>query len=273
VETDPSNNSATDVDTISPTVDLAVTKTSNVTSVIAGQQTTYTIVVTNNGPNAVVGAQVVDNFPATLTTVSFTSVASGGATGNSNGSGNILNVVDMPVNSSITYTVIATIDPQASGQLVNQATVTAPTGVVELNTDNNASTDTDQIDQALAEISGFVYVDLDDDGVKDAGEPPIPGVEIVLERNGVEVETAVTDSAGFYQFDDLAAATFDVLQTQPAGFLSGKMTVGGGIGTIAGDNHFSVPLQSGDDANNLNFGERPIQPSKRSLLASHYRTD
>ena len=175
--------------------------------VFAGGETTYTIVVTNNGPNGVVGAQVADLFPTELTTVSYTSVAAGGASGNSNGSGNIGDTVNMPAGSSITYTVQAAIDPQATGQLVNQATVTAPDTVTELNPNNNSSTDTDRIDQALAQISGFVYVDLDDDGIRDPGEPPIPGVEILLEQDDVEIENTLTDSNGFYQFADLEAGT------------------------------------------------------------------
>ena len=51
--TDPNlaNNSATDTDTLTPQADLAITKSDGVTSVAPGQPTTYTIVVSNNGPS------------------------------------------------------------------------------------------------------------------------------------------------------------------------------------------------------------------------------
>ena len=61
----PANNSASQNTTISATADLAVTKTDGVASVVAGTSTTYTITLTNNGPNAVAAGVVVsDPIPA-----------------------------------------------------------------------------------------------------------------------------------------------------------------------------------------------------------------
>ncbi|HTQ38066.1 MAG TPA: hypothetical protein VMJ32_03510, partial [Pirellulales bacterium] len=62
----PSDNSATDSDIIAPPADLAVSVDDGVTSAVAGTGITYTITVTNNGPTDVVGAEVVDHFPAGL---------------------------------------------------------------------------------------------------------------------------------------------------------------------------------------------------------------
>src|SRR5205823_14559175 len=60
--TDPNlaNNTASDTDTLSSIADLAITKSDGVASVTAGTSTTYTIVVSNNGPSAVTGAVVRD---------------------------------------------------------------------------------------------------------------------------------------------------------------------------------------------------------------------
>ncbi len=271
VENDVTNNSATDIDTLLPSVDLVVTKTNNVDVVVAGSQTSYTIIVSNEGPNGVTAAEVVDAFPSVLTNISYTSVAAGGASGNSNGNGDINDTVNLPSGSSITYTVLATLDSQATGQLINQATVTAPDTVTDIDLTNNSSTDTDTIDQAMAEISGFVYVDLDDDGVQDPGEPGIPGVEIQLEQDAAQIGSTFTDANGFYQFIGLDAGTYDVVEVQPEGWLNGKQTVGGDIGEVSGENRFTVPLESGDMADQLNFGELLIRPSKRWLLASSFR--
>ena len=133
---------------------LNITNTSNRTTATPGQQITYTITVRNSGateffpppppppgetePFIIVGpykipglgfagATVSDIFPPSLTDVTYTSTASAGVTGNTaSGSGNIDDVVTMPDNSSITYTVTGTIAPDATGTLTNTATVTPP---------------------------------------------------------------------------------------------------------------------------------------------------
>ncbi len=66
---------------ITLSADLAITKTDGVASVVPGHSTTYTIVVSNNGPSNVTGATVTDILPAAITSDTFTAVGSGGASG------------------------------------------------------------------------------------------------------------------------------------------------------------------------------------------------
>ncbi len=61
-----------------PSADLSITKTDNVTDVTPGQALTYTVVVTDNGPDAVTAAPVTDTFPAGLTVSSWTCIATRG---------------------------------------------------------------------------------------------------------------------------------------------------------------------------------------------------
>ncbi|WP_034219311.1 DUF11 domain-containing protein, partial [Arenimonas oryziterrae] len=68
----PANNSATDTNNVTPVADLSVTKTDGAASVNAGGATSYTIVVTNNGPSDVTAATVVDTAPAGLTIGAWT---------------------------------------------------------------------------------------------------------------------------------------------------------------------------------------------------------
>jgi uncharacterized repeat protein (TIGR01451 family) len=146
--TDPdlTNNSATDTDTVNVIADLSITKTDGVTSATPGGSTTYTIVVSNNGPSAVSGATVSDILPAAIASDTFTAVASGGGSGfTASGSGDINDTVDMPVGTTITYTVNASIASSASGNLVNTATVTAPAGVTDPDLTNNSASDTDAL--------------------------------------------------------------------------------------------------------------------------------
>ena len=110
----PANNTSTDTDTLAPQADLQITKTDGKTTVVPGTSDTYTVVVTNAGPSAVTGATIADIFPATFTNVTYTAVATGGATGfAASGSSNInQTAVNMPVGSTITYTVTGTVRRQ-----------------------------------------------------------------------------------------------------------------------------------------------------------------
>jgi uncharacterized repeat protein (TIGR01451 family) len=150
---DPSN--ACDVATVSiavlakapsPQADLAVTKTNGTTSYIAGTTTTYTIVVSNLGPSNVTGASFTDNIPVG-TSWSYTSVVSGGASGNTaSGSGNISDLLNIPIGGSITYTVLVTIPSNFTGNLINTAIISPPAGTIDPVLDNNTVTDTDTQD-------------------------------------------------------------------------------------------------------------------------------
>src|SRR5207244_8347310 len=98
------NNSGTDNNTvITPTADLAITKTDGVTSVNQGASLTYTIVVSNAGPSGVVGATVSDVFPAQLSGVTWTCAASAGSSCPASGSGNLNAAVDLLSGGTATF--------------------------------------------------------------------------------------------------------------------------------------------------------------------------
>ncbi len=155
--------SASDTDTLTPQADLAITKNDFVISAVPGTSTTYTIVVSNLGPSDSPGALVNDSLPAAVTSDTFTAVQSGGATGfTASGVGNISDTVNLPAGSTITYTLQANIAANATGSLVNTATVTAPPGVPDSNPGNNSATDTDtlvpQADLAITKTDGVTNV-------------------------------------------------------------------------------------------------------------------
>jgi uncharacterized repeat protein (TIGR01451 family) len=133
--------------TASPTpsaTDLRVTVTDN--GAIAGRNDTYTIRVTNLGPNNVTGAVVSDTFPNIFTDVTFTATQSGGVSGfTASGAGDISDTLTMPIGSFVTYRATGTVRPSASGTLSNTATVTPPNGVTDPHLANNSATDTDTI--------------------------------------------------------------------------------------------------------------------------------
>lgn len=126
--------------------DLAILKTSPSTLLAPGGTVVYTIVATNNGPNAVVGAPVVDTLPAALTNASWTCTASGGSScGAASGNGNINTTVNLAVNGTATFTLTATIALSATVSVSNTATIASPTGAVDPVPGNNSSTYTVQI--------------------------------------------------------------------------------------------------------------------------------
>ena len=113
---------------------------------------------------------------------------------------------------------------------------------------------------APASVSGFVYVDADNDGVKAGGDAAIPGVSVTLtgtdDLNRPVSARATTDANGFYQFTDLRPGNYTVTETQPAAFLDGKDTQGTpGGGTVGNDVFSAIPLAAGVNGQNNNFGE------------------
>jgi uncharacterized repeat protein (TIGR01451 family) len=135
-----------DIDTFTClSADLSVTKTDGVASAAPGASAVYTITVSNAGPSEADPASVLDTFPPACTAVSFTSVAAGGAAGNTTaGEGGINDAaLSLPPGSSVTYTATCTIDASATGTLENTATVSS--AVSDPDPTDNSATDTDTL--------------------------------------------------------------------------------------------------------------------------------
>lgn len=70
----------------------------------------------------------------------------------------------------------------------------------------------------LGSIEGIKWSDNDMDGELDSSELPVPGISVLLKKNGVVVATAITGSTGEYKFSDLTAGTYRVEEVLPAGW-------------------------------------------------------
>ena len=149
------NNTATDNSTINLNANLGITKTDNLTNVNPGATVTYTVVVSNAGPDTANGALVTDTVPAALTGVTWTcgSPVAGATCGAASGSGNnISTTANLPSGGSVTYTITGTLSASATGTLSNTARVLTPaSGVTDPNdptrtgANNNTATDTTNI--------------------------------------------------------------------------------------------------------------------------------
>jgi hypothetical protein len=129
------------------------------------------------------------------------------------------------------------------------------------------------IPPGTASISGLVYNDCDDDGKFEPADPdeyPIPGVTVtLLDSNGNVVGTDVTDANGIYSFGDLQPGTYTLVESQPAGYLDGKESIGTVNGTPRGtippnsnDRITQITLAGTDQGINYNFAE--VEPSSLS---------
>jgi uncharacterized repeat protein (TIGR01451 family) len=128
--------------------DLAVAKTDGLTVAVPGQSVTYTITVSNAGPGAANGATILDTLPLELVGATWTCAASPGSTCTAGGSGSIDDVFDLLVGGTLTYTVTGTVDPAATGFLINTATVG---GITDPDPADNSATDAEPL-QAQADL-------------------------------------------------------------------------------------------------------------------------
>jgi hypothetical protein len=116
-----------------------------------------------------------------------------------------------------------------------------------------------------ADPSGYVYVDRNGNGRRDAGEPGIAGVLIVLTgrtSDGAVVRREThTDATGFYQFADLRPGLYNLWERQPAGYRNGRESLGS-LGGVAGNDSFTgIRLGPGSNGFNYNFGELETTPN------------
>ena len=234
-ETDTTNNSGSDDITVTPEVDLAVTKTVNESDAQTGATLVYTITVTNNGPSPATSLVVTDTLPTGVT------FASGTGPNNEvlSATGQVVtfNQATLASGGSFVYTINATVNNNATGTLTN--TVTVSNAVSETNTANNSDTAATVVDTETATISGTVYSDLNDNGTQDTGENGIAGVSLTLtgtDSLGAAVTlTTTTDANGDYSFANLARGVYTVTETQPAGFRDGQENCGIGCNGQRGD--------------------------------------
>jgi len=147
-------------------------------------------------------------------------------------------------------------------------TLAPPDSIVAITlVSGTAATRYDFCELEPASLSGFVYVDENNNGVRDSSEPGIPNVQLkLLDKHGTPTGiTTNTDASGFYRFDDLQPqTTYGVAEVQPAGYYDGldKEGTAGGSAEYPGDKITGALLQAGFHAENYNFGE--LRPASLS---------
>jgi uncharacterized repeat protein (TIGR01451 family) len=268
-ENDVTNNSATADITVIPEADLGVSQTVSLDEAIVGSDLTYTITVINNGPSLATNVVATDTLPAGVTFVSGTGPNGEDLTE----TGGVVNVSggDLAGAGSFSFTINGTVAAGASGIQTNTAIVSSD--ITDPVPGNDSSTADTAIDPQTSSISGLTFVDVNNNGIQDSGDEGIAGVVITLTGtdflgNTVDA-TITTDVNGNYEFDGLARGTYNVEQTQPAGFRNGMTIPGTGANATVTDNVFSeLGLGTDTDATGWNFAELNEPLSKRRFLSS-----
>ncbi len=106
-------------------------------------------------------------------------------------------------------------------------------------------------------IGGFVFADVNDDGVFQNGagnERAIGGVEIILMQNGAEVDRTKTAADGSYGFPNAAPGVYQVVEVGPLNFSPGKNSV-----DASRSDEVTVTLGQ-NQPTQVNFGERGLMP-------------
>ncbi len=134
------------------------------------------------------------------------------------------------------------------GQPANHNLTTAndPTSTITL--DPAGTMDYNDADfgyQPVADIGNFVFTDMDNDGVFDAGEYPVPGATVILydavtNMPVVGVAPQITDGTGAYLFTDIPPGDYYIQYTPPAG--SGLTPATSG----SGDNQNNIDPTAGN---------------------------
>jgi protocatechuate 3,4-dioxygenase beta subunit len=127
-------------------------------------------------------------------------------------------------------------------------------------------------------LSGQVYHDRNDNGVRDSGEEGIGGATVQLQFRTLSgptpgVISIVTAADGTWVASDLTPGTWDVVELQPTGYLDGldrAGTVNGANrGTVhnPGDSITTILLTSGQAGINYDFGELVASTIAGQVLA------
>ena len=203
IETDTANNSDSVLLELVES-DLVILKEGSVDPVNAGDSLTYTLTVTNNGPDAATGVTVVDTLPSDVTFVSGDVDGDSGQVSFDGGTGVLTANIGAMSNSQVSVvTVNVTVGANPATTLSNTATVSATP-----NTDSNLANNSSSLTTA---VNRFVDLAI----AKTSSGTPISGQDVTYsitvtntgatDAADVVVTDTLDDELTFVSFNDLGS--------------------------------------------------------------------
>ena len=220
-----------------------------------GTTVTYTITLTNEGPNPATSVIAQDKLPAGVTFVSSTGDGSyDAATGKWDLSDEVIEK-----DATRTRTIVVRVTPEAAGSIVtNTATIEHQDQFGDKTADNTSSVPL----TAGYTIAGKLYNDANASFSSDNGENPYSGVTVallkkdgtpVLDKDGNPV-TAVTDADGKYSFAGLPLGEYKVDVVNPtSGPLAGTKPLEAYTGRYKTSAEVTIKAETGSVID-VNFG-------------------
>ena len=220
-----------------------------------GTTVTYTITLTNEGPNPATGVIAQDKLPTGVTFVSSTGDGTyDAATGKWDLSDEVIEK-----DATRTRTIVVRVTPEAAGSIVtNTATIEHQDQFGDKTADNTSSVPL----TAGYTIAGKLYNDANASFSSDNGENPYSGVTVallkkdgtpVLDKDGNPV-TAVTDADGKYSFAGLPLGEYKVDVVNPtSGPLAGAKPLEAYTGRYKTSAEVTIKAETGSVID-VNFG-------------------
>jgi len=151
-----------------------------------------------------------------------------------------------------------------------QLVLSSPTNATLGNATGNGTI----VDVPPAGISGYVYVDGNKNGIKDASEVGISGATVTVSRADGFSQSTTTAADGSYLFVGLLPGTYTITETQPGFYKDGRDTRFG-IDSTFNDRFVNVSLAPSAAESGYNFGEEGLRSdflalffNRRALFAS-----
>src|SRR6185312_12590964 len=179
--------------------DMSVAVSASSPNVVAGQNVTYTISVTNNGADPA-AATVTDSLPTGFSVVSCTATGNGACIGTSPAA----NFYLLQSGETQTVTLVASTSLAIADGTVTTNTVSiSNSSAVDANAANNSASATVTVAQpatttlAVAPASGVYGGSTTLSATLSTASGPLAGKTISFSLNGTSIGSAVTDATGF----------------------------------------------------------------------------
>ncbi len=253
---------------------------------------------TDFGPQTATGSNSVTLTTAAdlalfLGTGRITFTESAKATSAASGAGNLLTQINTTATGQVSvsysytpsnylrpgkYTIVQTAEPSGflDGKESQNGTVLAGsvgTDAIMVTLATNDLVNNDFGEVLPASLAGFVYLDLNNNGIKESGESGLAGVTVTLSGNndlGAVQQTQTTAADGSYSFANLRPGTYMLSETPPKDYKDGKDTLGSAGGTVGNDQFANIALMPSVAGVNYNFGELTPPKVTTMVLASAF---